>query len=268
MFEPRRSLRDLLDLRDVWRSRELVLILAWRDVRARYSQTVLGLAWAVVQPVALMLAFTHSFAGPAAAAGDPPRSLAVYAGLLPWLLFANAVNAAAASVAGQDNLITKVPFPRLALPFASVGVALLDFAVGSALLLALLVVGGHPPAWSLVVAPALVAIVLAVALGVGSALAALNVRYRDFRLVTPFLVLVWMFATPTLYAAGGHPDGALGAVIGCNPMVALVDAFRAAVLGGALDPAAIGRAAAIAAAVLAGGTLAFRAAEDRFADVV
>jgi lipopolysaccharide transport system permease protein len=268
VFEPRRRLHELLDPRDLWRSRELILILAWRDVRARYSQTLLGLAWAVVQPVALMLAFTFSFAGPAADPGGPPRTLVVYAGLLPWILFANGVNAAAASVVGQENLITKARFPRLALPFASLGVALLDFAVGSVVLIALLLGHGVAPGWSLVVAPTLLVIVLASAVGVGSLLAALNVAYRDFRLVTPFLVLVWMFATPTLYAVGARPDGVLGDILALNPMMHVVDGFRAAVLGGTPDGRAIAGAAAIAVTLLAGGCLYFRRVEDRFADVV
>jgi lipopolysaccharide transport system permease protein len=270
VFEPRRGVRDLLDLRDLWHGRELVAILAWRDVRARYSQTILGLTWALVQPLALMLVFTLSFAGAGAgdAVGGPPRSLAVYAGLLPWLLFANGVNAAAASVVGQENLITKARFPRLALPFAALGVALLDFAVGFVVLVGLLVFHGVTPSWSLAVAPVLIAIGVAAALGVGSALAALNVSYRDFRLVAPFLILLWMFATPTLYVTGARPGGIIGDVLAFNPMVQVVDGFRAAVLGEPLDAGAIARAGLIATLALAAGCLYFRRVEDRFADVV
>lgn len=268
VFEPSRGLRELLDLRDLWRARELIAILAWRDVRARYSQTILGIAWAVVQPLALMLVFVLSFRGGPAATDDPPRSLAIYAGLLPWLLFANGVNAAAASVVGQDNLITKARFPRLALPFAALGVALLDFVVGSAVLVVLLAAHGVAPGWTLVLAPVLVAIGVATALGVGSMLAALNVSYRDFRLVAPFLVLLWMFATPTLYATDARPDGVIGQILAFNPMLPVVDGFRGAVLGGPVDAGAIARAAAIASAALIAGCLYFRRVEDRFADVV
>jgi len=261
-----------IDLSELWRFRELVYFLAWRDVKIRYKQTALGAAWAILQPLMMMAVFTVFFGR---MAGVPsaglPYPLFAYAGLLAWTFFAAAVAGASNSVVGSERLITKIYFPRLAIPFAAAGAAVVDFAVALSLLGVMMLYYGVAPGVGLLAAPAIFGLILLTALGCGTLLAALNVAYRDFRYVMPFLLQLWMFATPTVYmqpSAARTGSGLLGALLSLNPMTGLVDAFRIAALGGSISwPLLLGPALA-AVATFAAGCLYFRKVEDRFADVI
>ena len=191
---------QLVNVRELWHYRELLYFLAWRDVKVRYKQTVLGAAWAILQPLLMMVVFSVFFGRLAQVdSGGLPYPLFAFAGLLPWTFFATAIANAGNSVVGSERLITKIYFPRLAIPFASVGAALVDFAVAFGMLFVLMLYYQVSPTANLLAVPLAVALFLLAALGVGALLAALNVAYRDFRYVIPFLVQLWMFATPTVY---------------------------------------------------------------------
>jgi lipopolysaccharide transport system permease protein len=264
---------EVLSPRELWRYRELVLTLVWRDVKVRYKQTVLGAAWALLQPGLTMVVFAMFFAraaGAGATPGSVPYPLFVFAGLLPWFFFASAVGQASQSVLGAERLVSKVYFPRLALPFAAVGAAAVDFLIASLLLVGLMLWYGAVPGPSLLLAPLVAALVLLAALGVGALLAALHVAYRDFRYVTPFLLQLWMLATPSIYLpdeAGADVPAWLAVV---NPMTGLIAGFRAACLDGPAPfpwgPLAISAVAVVVVFVL--GCLYFRKVEDRFADII
>ena len=261
---------QLLNFRELWQFRELLLFLVWRDVKVRYKQTLLGAAWAVLQPALMMVVFTVFFARMARVpAGDLPYPLFVLAGLLPWTFFSTAISQGAQSVVNSERLITKIYFPRLAIPFASVGVAIVDAVVASGLLLVLMAWYGTPigPA-ALLALPVMLCLLLAAA-GVGTLLAALNVAYRDFRYVVPFLVQLWMFATPTIYMdSAANGAGRLDLFLAANPIAPLVAAFRASVLGGEIPWVGLGIAAPISLGLFLVGCLYFRRVEDSFSDVL
>jgi lipopolysaccharide transport system permease protein len=261
---------QFINVRELWHYRELILILAWRDVKVRYKQTLLGAAWAVLQPALMMVVFTIFFGRLAHVFSDGvDYSVFVYAGLLPWTFFATAITNAGNSVIGSERLITKVYFPRLAVPLASVGAALVDSAIACGLLLVLMFYNGIAPSFSLLLAPLFMALILLAAVGVGTLLAALNVAYRDFRYVIPFLTQFWMFATPTVYM---QPDpnasGALQLLLVLNPLTSLVAAFRAAVLSGSIAWSQVTLAAVLSVGLFLAGCLYFRRVEDSFADVI
>lgn len=270
VIEPR-SAWSVVNLRELWRYRELLYFLTWRDIKVRYKQTVFGVAWAVLQPLATMLAFTLFLGQASGVAGglDYPYSLFVFAGLLPWLFFAGAVSSAGQSVVGNQNLVTKVYFPRLIIPFSAAGVGLLDFLIGLGLLLVLMGVNGVWPGPSFLWVPVLMLLLLTAALGVGTLLSALTVAYRDFRFVVPFLVQLWMFATPSIYM---RADQALGesaqAWLPLNPAYGLIVNFRQAALGGPMDWYALGVSGTVSVALLAIGCLYFRRVERNFADII
>jgi lipopolysaccharide transport system permease protein len=259
-----------VDVRELWRFRELVYFLIWRDVKVRYKQTVLGAAWAVLQPLMMMAVFTVFFGRMAGLPSDGlPYPLFAFAGLLPWTFFASAVSSAGNSVVGAERLVSKVYFPRLAIPIAATGAAAVDFLIAFGMLLALMAFYGVAPGPGLLLVPLFFASIFVAALGVGTTLAALNVSYRDFRYVIPFLVQVGMFATPTVYmqpAAGS--GGALHALLRLNPMTGLIAAFRAACLGGEIPWAQAGASTACVALVLVAGCFYFRRAEHGFADII
>ena len=191
---------QLINFGELWQFRELLYFLTWRDVKVRYKQTLLGAAWAILQPLLMMVVFTIFFGRMAGvSSGGVPYPLFAYAGLLPWTFFATAIAAAGNSVVGSERLITKIYFPRLAVPFAAVGAAVVDFLIAFGLLIAMMVYYRVAPGWGLLLVPVIFGAILLAALGVGTLLAALNVAYRDFRYVIPFLVQLWMFATPSVY---------------------------------------------------------------------
>jgi lipopolysaccharide transport system permease protein len=255
---------------ELWRYRELLFFLVWRDVKVRYKQTALGVAWAILQPLMMMAVFALFFGRMAGlSSGDMPYPLFAFAGLLPWTFFATAVGQAGQSVVGSERLVSKVYFPRLAIPFASVGAAAVDFVIACGLLGVLMAWYGVRPGWGFLLVPPILAVLALTALGVGALLAALNVRYRDFRYVVPFLLQFWMFATPTVYMQpGADLSPALRLALGLNPLSGLVAAFRGACLGGDLPWAALAGSTACAAILFVGGCLYFRRAEADFADII
>jgi lipopolysaccharide transport system permease protein len=260
----------LVDFRELWRYRELLFFLVWRDVKVRYRQTVLGVSWAVLQPVLMMAVFTVFFGRLAGlpSAGFPYPLFAI-AGLLPWMFFAAAVSTAGTSVVGSERLITKIYFPRLAVPFAAVGVAAVDFVIAVGVLGVLMACYGvWPGPWLLLAVPIAAVIGLA-GLAFGTALAALNVRYRDFRYVIPFLVQFWMFSTPTVYMQPPEDaSGVMGVLMWANPMIGLVGGFRAACLGLPIPWAQLAVSTTVVVVVALLATAYFRRAEDDFADII
>jgi lipopolysaccharide transport system permease protein len=260
----------LVNLREMWRYRELLFFLTWRDIKVRYKQTVLGAAWAVLQPLATMAAFTV-FLGrvPELSGGEWPYPLFVFSGMLPWTFFAGAVGSAGSSVVGSQNLITKVYFPRLIIPASAVGVALVDFAVAFGMLAVLMVYFGVCPGATVVLVPLLILLLALSALGVGTMLAALTVAYRDFRYVVQFMIQLWMFATPTIYMQNAKALGPrVYALLPLNPAEGLIRTFRQAMLGGALDWDALLISGTVGLCLLAAGCLYFRRVERSFADII
>lgn len=264
---------ELVDVRELWRYRELLFFLTWRDVKVRYKQTLLGVAWAVLQPALMMVVFTVFFGRLAKVpSGELPYPLFAYLGLLPWMLFATAVTSAGNSVVGSERLITKVYFPRLAIPLASAGAAVVDFAIAFVLLVGLMLFYGVAPGMTVIVTPLLIAAILLTSIGVGTFLAALNVRYRDFRYVMPFLVQLWMFATPSVYmdakAAAGDGGGFVSAVLTLNPMTGLIAGFRAACIGEPIAWQSVTLSIAAGVVIFCLGLLCFRRCERGFADII
>jgi lipopolysaccharide transport system permease protein len=260
---------QFLNLRELWQFRELLYFLVWRDVKVRYKQTLLGAAWALLQPAMMMVVFTIFFGRLAGVpSGDVPYPLFVYAGLLPWTFFAAAVGHAGNSVIMSESLITKIYFPRLAVPFAAVGVGVVDSIVACSLLFVLLPIFGVIPGPNLLLLPLVFAVIAILSAGVGTLLAALNVTYRDFRYVVPFSLQLWMFATPTIYMAPSVADGPISTLLACNPMTTLVAAYRAAALGGPFPWGPFSLSSAGAGLVLVLGCCYFRKVEDRFADII
>ena len=267
IIEPARGWRSF-DLKELWRYRELLWVLTERDIKVRYKQTVLGVAWAIIQPLMLMVVFSVFFGRLAKMPADGlPYSIFVFAGLLPWTFFANAVSSSAASLVGSANLVSKVYFPRLIIPLASVGGGLVDLGIATAVLLAMML--GYGLGWSanLFAAPLLIAGVVLIALGVGVWLSALNVAYRDFRYVVPFLIQFWMFATPVVYPASLAPEQWRWLLF-LNPMAGFVEGFRSAFLDRPFDWRAIGLSLVAAAAVFVLGVIYFEKVERRFADII
>jgi lipopolysaccharide transport system permease protein len=266
----RRSGWRLVDGGELWRYRELLFFLAWRDVKVRYKQTALGVAWAVLQPVATMAVFTLFLGRLAAApASGVAYPLFVFAGILPWTLFANAVTAASSSVVGNQSLVSKVYFPRLIIPLSAVAASLVDFAVAFGVLVVLMLWHGATPGWGLLLAPVLLFGLVITAVGVGTLLAALTVAYRDFRYVVPFGVQLAMFATPCIYLqteAVLDPGGR--ALLLLNPVHGLIDNFRRAMLGGPLEWPSLAAATGLGLLCLLLGCLYFRRVERSFADII
>jgi lipopolysaccharide transport system permease protein len=259
----------LLDLGEVWRHRELLYFLSWRDLKVRYKQTVLGVAWALLQPVAMMLVFSLFLSGVAGGAdGAIPYPLFVFAGVLPWTFFANTITAAGNSVVANERLITKVYFPRLIVPFSTAGACLFDLAIALGLLGVLMVCYQTAPGWSVLAAPLILLLLIVTALGVGTLLSALIVAHRDFRYVLNFGVQLWMFATPTVYLAADVLGPQAKALLPLNPAYGLIHNFRQAFLGGALDWYSLAVSGGVGLALFAVGVIYFRRVERTFADVI
>jgi lipopolysaccharide transport system permease protein len=269
IVEPPRGWQGL-DLREIWQFRDLLFFLIWRDVKVRYKQTALGAAWAVLQPLLMMVVFSVFFGKLAGvSSGDLPYPVFALAGLLPWTFFATAVAGAGNSVVGSERLVTKVYFPRLAVPFSAVGAAVVDFAVACGLLAVLMPFFGIVPGLGLLVSPIIFGVIFLAVIGVGALLAAANVAYRDFRYVIPFLVQLWMFATPTVYVQPGTDGGGwVQALLALNPMTGLIAAFRASVLGTPIPWSALGLASIAVVGVCLVGCYYFRKMEDSFADII
>lgn len=257
-----------LDLKELWAYRELLFVLTTRDVKVRYKQTVLGFAWAIIQPVMLMVVFSVFFGRLAQMPSDGfPYPIFVYAALLPWTFFANAISMSGNSLVGSAQLVSKVYFPRLIIPLSSVGAGLVDFAISASVLLLLMLWYGVGWGANLLLAPFLVVGVVFTALGVGTFLSALTVAYRDFRYVTPFLVQFWMFATPVVYPASLVPE-TWRWLLYLNPMAGLIEGFRTAFLGSPLDVTALAVSMGVALILFFVGVAYFEKVERRFADII
>lgn len=257
-----------LDLPELWRYRELVYFLVWRDIKVRYKQTVLGAAWAIIQPVFTMVVFSLFFGRLAGVPSDGvPYPIFSFAALVPWTFFANGLNQSANSLVLDQNLITKVYFPRLAIPIATVLSGVVDLALAFLVLLGMMFWYGIMPTANVIWLPALLLLALVTCLGTGLWFAALNVQYRDVRYIVPFLIQLWLFATPIAYPSS-LLDAPWRALYALNPMVGVVEGFRWALLGTDTRPGPmilISSAAAIA--ILVAGALWFRRMEQTFADV-
>ena len=257
-----------LRLGELWTYRELLFFLVWRDVKVRYKQTALGVAWAVLQPLLTMFVFSLFFGRLARMASDGlPYPVFNLAGLVPWTFFAFGLNEAATSVVGSRHLITKVYFPRLAIPLATVLAGLVDFAIAFLLLLLVMAWYGIVPGLEALFVIPLVLLAFVTALGAGLWLAALNVQYRDVRYVLPFLTQLWLFATPIVYPTSLVP-APWRPVYGLNPMVGVVDGFRWALLGSAPPGPALAVSVCAALGLALGGVFYFRRMERAFADIV
>jgi lipopolysaccharide transport system permease protein len=256
-------------LKEVWRYRELLFFLAWRDVKVRYKQTGLGVAWAVLQPLLGMIVFTIFFGRLAKVPSDGiPYPLFSYSALLAWQLFAYSVTESSNSVVASERLITKVYFPRLVIPMASILAGLVDFAVAFVLLIGLMVYYGVYPGWGILTLPLFIIFELATALGVGLWLSALNVQYRDVRYTVPFIAQFWMFASPVVYSSTLVP-ARWRPLYGLNPMAGVVEGFRWALLGKQPAPGMMFAVSSIVvAALLVSGLYYYRRMEKNFADVV
>jgi lipopolysaccharide transport system permease protein len=219
--------------RELWRYRELFRVLAWRDVAVRYKQTVIGVAWAVLRPFLSMVVLTVIFGKLAnlPSEGTAPYAIMVFAGMLPWTFFSSALSDASNSLVGSGNLISKVYFPRLIVPMAAVGVAFVDFTINFVMLVALMIWYQFAPTWQIVLLPTFVVLALLAGLGPGLWLTAMNVKYRDFRFILPFLVQFGLFASPVGYSSAIIPDQ-WRLLYSLNPLVGVIDGFRWCILGG------------------------------------
>jgi lipopolysaccharide transport system permease protein len=258
-----------LGLRELWEYRELLYFLTWRDIKVRYKQTVLGAAWAVIQPLFMMLVFSLFFGK---LAGVPSDGISypvfTFCGLLPWQLFAYSLTQASNSLVGSQNLISKVYFPRLVVPISAVLGGLVDFAIALVLLFAMLFFYGIVPGWQILALPGLVLLAVMAALAVGLWLSALNVQYRDVRYTITFLVQFWLFATPVAYPSSIVPEK-WRVLYALNPMVGVVDGFRWALLGKPESPVvALLISVIVVLILLVGGLYYFRRLEQQFADIV
>ncbi|MCC2667555.1 MAG: Polysaccharide transporter permease protein [Armatimonadetes bacterium] len=258
-----------LNLRELWAYRGLFLFLTWRDVKVRYAQTVLGAAWAVLQPILPMLVFTVIFGQFAKMpTGGVPYAVFSLAALVPWTYFSNALSGASSSLIGSSNLITKVYFPRLVIPYAPVLAGLLDFVIALVILLGMMLAFRIVPAVeALWMVPLLVVGMMMTAAGVGCWLAALNVQYRDVKYVTPLLIQVWMYGSPIVYPLSLVPER-FRPFYALNPMAGIIEGFRSSLLGTrSVEPWIVAVSLAMAAVLWISGTLYFRRTEAVFADV-
>jgi lipopolysaccharide transport system permease protein len=255
-------------LGELWEFRELLYFLVWRQVRVRYKQTLLGVAWALIQPLLTMVAFSVLFSRLAGIDSDGlPYPVFAFCALLPWQLFAFSLSESSNSVVANHQLLTKVYFPRLLLPIASVVVGLVDFAIAFVVLAALMVYYGVVPSLALLTVPVWTALAVATAVAVSLWLSALNVKYRDVRYTIPLLTQLWLLATPVAYPSSLVPEAWRG-VYALNPMVAVVDGFRWALVGGSAPGMATVASVAAVAVLMVGGAYFFRRIERTFADVI
>ncbi len=272
IIEKKRGLAAL-KLDDLWQYRELLYFLVWRDIKVRYKQTALGVAWAVLQPLFSMVVFSVLFGSLLKVpTGDVPYPIFSYAALLPWNYFAGSLTRSSTSVVNSAHLITKVYFPRLVIPISGVLAGLLDFAIAFVVLVGMMFYFGITPTRAVFTLPAFLLLAMVTALGFGLWLSALNVRYRDVNYLIPYLVQIWMYVTPVVYGSTLIPER-FRFLLALNPMTGVVEGFRWALLGGqladasppgALFPISVG----ISLLVLISGGIFFRNTERSFADII
>ena len=258
-----------LGLEELWQYRELLYFLTWRDIKVRYKQTILGAAWAIIQPFFMMIVFSLFFGWLARMPSDGvPYPVFTFCALLPWQLFSHALTESSNSVVGNQNLITKVYFPRLVIPLAAVLGGVVDFVIAFVLLVIMMLHYGIEPGWAIATLPGFILLALLTALAVGLWLSALNAQYRDVRYTINFLVQLWLIATPVAYPSSLIPERWRG-LYGLNPMAGVVEGFRWALLGKSQPPGLmLWVSIAVVIALLVGGLYYFRRMEQQFADVV
>lgn len=263
-----RRVLDLINLRELWEHRELLYFLVWRDLKARYKQTILGILWVILQPLLMTLVFTV-FLGKLVRVqtGVTPYPLFLYAGLLPWTFFSNAVSGGSYSILASAQMITKVYLPRLIIPAAAVSVRLSDFLVASVVLIILMFYYGVPVGWQILLLPALVLEITLLALALSALLSALNVKYRDTGTVLPVMLQVWMFASPIVYPRKYVPARWEWAYQ-INPLTGIIEGFRSALLGLPINRQALALSWLVTSVVLVISMFVFRRLEDDFADIV
>jgi lipopolysaccharide transport system permease protein len=258
-----------LDLRELWEYRELLYFFVWRDLKVRYKQTVIGAAWAVIQPFMTMVVFSVFFGRLAGVPSDGvPYPVFSFAALVPWMYFASALGGATSAVVDHGRMISKVYFPRLFLPAGPVLSGLVDLGIALLVLFGLMLAFGHPPTLGILALPLYLLLAIGAALGVGLWLSALNALYRDVRYAVPFAIQFWMFASPVAYPSSLVPEE-WRAAYALNPMVAVIEGFRSALLG-TPPPSVVSLAVSLGTVLvlLVGGSAYFRRVERVFADVV
>ena len=268
VIEPSRGWFSL-HLNELWQYRELLYFLAWRDIKVRYKQTVLGAAWAIIQPFLTMVVFTLFFGKLAKVPSEGvPYPVFSYAGLLPWTFFAQAMNQSSDSLVGNAYLITKVYFPRLAVPLSATLAPFVDFCIAFMVLIGMMFYYQIFPTGTLVWLPAFLLLAFATSLGAGLWLSALNVQYRDVRYTVPFLTQIWLFATPVIYPSSAV-HGPWRIILGLNPMTGVVEGFRWALLGiGAAPGGMIYTSMGVTLLLIITGAIYFKRMEKTFADIV
>jgi homopolymeric O-antigen transport system permease protein len=260
--------RRWLDLRELWAYRELLVVLTMRDIKVRYKQTVLGAAWAILQPFMTMVVFTIFFGHLANMPSDGyPYAIFVYSALVPWTFFVNVITSSGNSVVGSAHLVSKVYFPRLIIPLSAVGVGIVDFGIAASILLAMMLFYGVGWSFNLLMAPVLLLAIVFTGLGAGTCLSALMVSYRDFRYVVPFMVQLWMFVTPVVYPASLVPTQWRW-LLYLNPMSGLIEGFRASFLGKPFDFLGLAISGGVAMGAFLIGVTYFQRVERRFADII
>jgi lipopolysaccharide transport system permease protein len=260
-----------LDLRELWRYRDLLYFLVWRDVLVRYKQAIFGVAWVILQPFLTMVVFTVIFnqvLGVKSPDAKLPYAVFSFSGLLPWQFFAGALARSGVSLVGNSALLTKVYFPRLAIPLSAVLAGLVDLGISFLVLIGLMAAYGIVPTWQVVFLPLFVLLALAAALAVSLWLSALNVLYRDVAYIIPFLVQLWMFMSPVIYPINNIPAGPLRVAFALNPMTGVIGGFRWALLGQDFPGVYLLTSTAIVLVLLFGGLFFFKRMERVFADVV
>lgn len=257
-----------IDFRALWAYRELLYFLTWREIKVRYKQTLLGFAWAIIQPFAMMVVFTLFFGTLAKVPSEGiPYPLFNYAALLPWMLFAEGISRASGSLVGQANLVQKVYFPRLAMPLSGILSPVVDFAIAFTILIGMMFFYGYAPTVNVLWLPAFILLALLTALGVGLWFSAINVKYRDVRYVIPFLIQLWLFASPVVYSSSLLPER-FQIIYGLNPMAGVIEGFRWALLGTEPPGSLIAVSVIMVVALLISGAFYFRRSEKTFADVI
>jgi len=266
-IEPQRGWVSL-ELGDLWRYRELLLLLTWRDIKVRYAQTILGATWAILQPLLTMIIFSVIFGQLAKLPSDGiPYPIFTFTALLPWQLFAFSLTNSSQSLVGSQNLVSKVYFPRLIIPIASVLPGLVDFAISFMVLIGMLIFYQIPLTARILTLPLFLLLAVMSALAVGLWLSALNVKYRDIRYVVPFMTIFWQYATPVAYSASLIPEK-WRLLYWLNPMVGVVEGFRWALLGSGRIDGMIWVSFAIIILILVSGLAYFKRTEATFADVI
>ncbi|HKR14550.1 MAG TPA: ABC transporter permease [Pyrinomonadaceae bacterium] len=259
---------NLINLKDIWAYRELLFFLTWRDVKVRYKQTLLGAAWAILQPLFMMIIFTIFFGRLAGVASEGiPYPLFALAGLVPWTFFSNTITASGNSLVGSAHLITKVYFPRLIVPAAAMMAGLVDFVLAFILLVVLMIYYRAPLTAQVLFLPALVLLTALFGLGVGTWMSALNVKYRDVRFALPFLIQLWLFVSSVIVPSSSVPQKWRWVLL-FNPMSGIIEGYRSALFGLPFDWTAIGVATILTVVMLFYSVYSFGKAERSFADII